>query len=614
MKLLRSFQLTALLAIPFFTLGALLRIFLIIQTIEHSELEWQFVQPNIFYYGLINDAVTFCYFSSIILFCGLFINLKNTTIPYVLYYLWLLLLVFSFAAECIFWDEFGNRFNFIAVDYLIYTKEVIGNIVQSYNLFLIFGIIFISCALLLALMKPLIRKTLSYNISNKYKLLQSVMFFSISVLCFVYFKGTPALSNHYSVQLSKNGVYELFSAFRNNELEYQKFYPSLPIADAFKVLQKDLGISDKKPQSIARIIKETKAFNDYNVMLITVESLSAEFLTQANLTPYLNELAEGSLTFSKYYATGNRTVRGIESSMLSIPPTQGNSIVRRKNNDNLFSIASVLQPHNYDFKFIYGGYGYFDNMNKFFSGNGFKIIDRNAVKKVTFANIWGVCDEDLYQQALKEADESFANKRAFFSFILTTSNHRPYTYPAGKIDMQSGVNRAGAVKYTDYAIGQFIKHARTKPWFNKTIFIITADHCASSAGKTAIPINKYHIPLIIYAPSIIKPKVIDKLASQIDLAPTILGLLNASYESRFFGENILTSNKERAFMGTYQKLGYLERQNFAVMAPYENPAFYTIENNQQIEANFNQIMYDKIVSYYQIADYLFSHNLLKNQP
>ncbi len=611
-KLLSSFKLTTLLALPFLMLGALLRLVLIIYTIEHSEFQWQFVKANIFYYGFINDMVTFCYLSSVMLFFSLFLNFKKIYVPYILYFLWLLLLIFTFAAEYIFWDEFGNRFNFIAVDYLIYTKEVIGNIAESYNLATIFGTIFLSCAILLALMRHLIKET--HHLSRQDKLLQTAMLMGVSLLCFLFFKGTPNFANHYSAQLSKNGVYELFSAFRNNALEYHKFYPSLPLEQAFKVLQQDLKISPNQPQSIARTIKDTKAFADYNVMLITVESLSAEFLTKDNLTPHLNQLAKDSLTFSKYYATGNRTVRGIESSILSIPPTQGNSIVRRKNNDNLFSIASVLAPYHYDFKFIYGGYGYFDNMNEFFSGNGFNIVDRNAIKKVTFANIWGVCDEDLYQQALLEADESFANKKAFFSFILTTSNHRPYTYPGGKIDMPSGVNRAGAVKYTDYAIGQFIKHARVKPWFNKTIFIITADHCASSAGKAAIPINKYHIPLIIYAPALIKAKVIDKISSQIDLAPTILGLLHASYESRFFGENMLTSNKERAFMGTYQKLGYLERQNFAVLAPYEKPAFYTIENQQQIDAKFNQAMYDKTVSYYQIADYLFSNNLLKTKP
>ncbi|MGC4074575.1 MAG: sulfatase-like hydrolase/transferase [Nibricoccus sp.] len=114
---------------------------------------------------------------------------------------------------------------------------------------------------------------------------------------------------------------------------------------------------------------------------------------------------------------------------------------------------------------------------------------------------------------------------------MTTSNHRPFTYPDGRIDLPSKISgRAGAVKYTDYAIGKFLREAENKPWFKNTVFVIVADHCASVAGKAELAVKNYHIPLVIYAPGgQIAPGRVEDLTSQVDYAPTLLGLLNWSY-------------------------------------------------------------------------------------
>lgn len=99
-----------------------------------------------------------------------------------------------------------------------------------------------------------------------------------------------------------------------------------------------------------------------------------------------------------------------------------------------------------------------------------------------FENAWGICDEDLYKQSLKYADSTYQKKQPFFQFVMTTSNHKPFTFPEGKIDLPQGT-REGAVKYTDYALGKFLEKAKQQPWFKNTIFIVVADHCASSAGN-----------------------------------------------------------------------------------------------------------------------------------
>ena len=274
------------------------------------------------------------------------------------------------------------------------------------------------------------------------------------------------------------------------------------------------------------------------------------------------------------YATGNRTVRGLEALSLAIPPTPGQSIVKRPNNDNLFTLGDIFENRGYDSAYIYGGYGYFDNMEEYFSQNDYRVIDRQAIpkEKILYENIWGVADEHLFDLAIDEIDASLAKSKGtqpVFAHIMTTSNHRPYTYPEGRIDIPSGTGRDGAVKYTDWAIGHFIDEAKKKPWFKDTLFIITADHGASARGTDEIPVDKYLIPLLFYSPAHLKPERIERLMSQIDIAPTLLGRLNFSYESKFFGQDIfrLPVGEERAFVANYQSLGYLRDGRLVMLYP-----------------------------------------------
>jgi phosphoglycerol transferase MdoB-like AlkP superfamily enzyme len=198
---------------------------------------------------------------------------------------------------------------------------------------------------------------------------------------------------------------------------------------------------------------------------------------------------------------------------------------------------------------------------------------------------------------------------------MTTSNHRPYDYPDGRIDIPSHTGREGAVKYTDYSIGEFIGKAKMKPWFKNTIFVIVADHCSSSAGKTEIPLDKYHIPMIVYAPEILKPQVVEKLSSQIDIMPTLFGMLNWSYKSKFYGNDILSSSfKERALMGTYQKLGLYKENKLVVLSPTKKIKSYEvieqdIYNTKYKEISTQKYLETEAISYYQGASALHKKGL-----
>ncbi|MBN1548256.1 MAG: LTA synthase family protein [Syntrophaceae bacterium] len=360
-----------------------------------------------------------------------------------------------------------------------------------------------------------------------------------------------------------------------------------------------------------------------NVIQITVESLSAEFLNQsgryAGLTPNLSALEAYSLVFDNFYATGTRTDRGMEALSLSIPPTPGRSLVKRPHNEGLFSLGSLFRAKGYDTAFLYSGYGYFDNMNYFFGHNGYRVIDRNSVSRddITFANVWGACDEDLFRWTLREADDVYKTGRPFHFFVMTTSNHRPFTFPEGKIDLPSKISgRRGGVKYTDYAIGRFIQEAERKPWFKDTIFVIVADHCASSAGKTELPIDKYHIPLIIYAPGGQIPSGhVKTISSQTDYAPTLLGLLHWNYPSRFLGHDVLRIDPEEghAIIGNYQKLGHIEEGEFVILKPgRENAEYrYDFASKAMKAVPLEEEFWLETISYYEVANYLYKHGLYR---
>jgi phosphoglycerol transferase MdoB-like AlkP superfamily enzyme len=342
----------------------------------------------------------------------------------------------------------------------------------------------------------------------------------------------------------------------------------------------------------------------------------AAFGSTQGLTPRLDALAQQGMLFTHLYATGTRTVRGLEALTLSLPPTPGHSIVKRPNSDHLFSLGHVFEQNGYEAIYLYGGYSYFDNMRDFFHGNGYTVLDRGQLgaDEIHYENIWGVADEDLFTLSLRELDKRAAMERPFFAHIMTTSNHRPFTYPAGRIDLVPGSGRDGAVKYTDWAIGDFIDRARTRPWFDNTLFVIVADHCASSRGKTELPIERFHIPLLIYAPRHIQPERIEQVASQIDVAPTVLAMLGISYRSLFFGQDIRSAGADssRALLANYQTVGYLQDGVLVELRPRGEYRIVEATSGKALPLDATtQAILERAVAYYQVASEAYDNGKLK---
>lgn len=544
-------------------------------------------------------------------------------------FLYVLLILQNGISEYFFWNEFGVRYNFIAVNYLIYTNEVIGNIMQSYPVIPVFCALFLVTAIVTYFILKNAKNFIIEIPDFKEKMKLSGVYIFLLVISLIAIPTLAKTENSKNVfvnELQANGLYKFYLAFENNKLDYFKFYKTLPNNKAFAILKQQYPFitGDNTTQTITADSLETHK----NVVLITIESLSAEFMksygNKQNITPFLDSLAQKSIQFTNLYAAGNRTVRGLEAVTLCLPPTAGESVVKREDNKNKFSTGAIFKQKGYAVKFMYGGDAFFDNMQDFYEGNGYQIIDKSSFspEEITFANVWGVCDEDMYNKAIKVMNNEAGKNKPFFNHIMTVSNHRPFTYPNNKIDIPGDIkSRDGGVKYTDYALRKFFEMASKQSWFENTVFVIVADHCASSAGKTKLPLDKYRIPAFIYSP---QGKAFEcrTLMSQIDLMPTLFGLLHFNYQSKFFGQDVFKSDyKPRAFIATYQDLGLIKDNVLTILSPKQTVKQYELKPNLKpgIAPEY-QIYYDEIplqkertdlvnetISFYQTASYMLKN-------
>ncbi|MCX8042818.1 MAG: sulfatase-like hydrolase/transferase [Desulfobacterota bacterium] len=575
--------------------------------------------------GFLYDTVAWSYLMvPLVLYCAL-VPERFFATPLQRYMLYgitagaILLFVFIAVAEHFYWEEFQSRFDFVAVDYLVYRREVMDNIDQSYPLGGI--LLFIGCisSLLFATIKKFIDSVIMH-----YHVCRRRFLTAISLLlmpCASFFFISDSLShiteNELNNNLALNGIYCFFQALNRQQLNYAQHYATLPeslvalelhravATKNDKFLNPNFGTGDIRRKLIPARHSELRP----NVVVVVLESMSAKFMDtfggQQHLTPTLDALALQGMLFTNLYATGTRTVRGLEALSLSVPPAPPASVLKRPHNGNLFTIGTPFQQRGYETIFFYGGLSYFDHMKTFYRANGFRVIDRTDLSgnEITFANAWGVCDEDIYRRVVREADVAQGSGENFFFMVMTTSNHRPFTYPEGKIDIPSGTGRKGAVKYADYAVGQFLKDAATKSWFANTVFIFIADHCARSGGPDAIPIDNYLIPCILYAPKIIPPRKVDTLASQIDVAPTLFDLLNWNYTSSFVGTSILAQapDHQRAFLSNHLTLGYLRENMVIALTPGRQVKAYRVDpltHNEIITAPIEPYVTEAI-TYYQ---------------
>jgi phosphoglycerol transferase MdoB-like AlkP superfamily enzyme len=536
-------------------------------------------------------------------------------------FVWLFGLMFTAAIEYYFFEEFDARLNLVAVDYLMYPTEVVGDIWAAYPV--------VTVALVLAVYAA----GVVFVLARRLHVPKATTFYerSVAVAPVVLFIGVAAMSfethtlahsaNRVANEIAANGASSFFRALRTNEIDYHAYYASREPQRNLKDLVTQLGSGTGTFTRLAegRLDRSFPANPDglgsLNVVVIASESFGAEFSklygSPRDWTPEFDALAREGVWFSHMYASGTRTVRGLEAITTSLPPIPSVSVLRRPGNEGIANWGTVMRQHGYRTSFLYGGYGYFDNMNYFFGHNGFEVRDRTQITSpLRFENIWGVADEDLFDSALDYFDEVWSHGTPFFSIIMTTSNHKPFTFRDGVPGVKpSGGGRESGVRYADFAQGYFVRAARHHDWFDQTLFVIVADHGARVYGRAEIPLKTYEIPMLFYAPRHLRPGRVDTLTTQIDIAPTVLGLLGLPYSAPFFGEDVMRAppvNRVALFSHNHDVALYRNGE-LAILGlgkSIQDMQYDRVTDSYRLTAP-NPALNDLAMAYYQTAFELF---------
>lgn len=569
--------------------------------------------------GLRVDISSLCYLFLIAILCSLltFIScrLQKITQYFLLIYygLSVCLLVYLEVITPTFILEYDLRPNRLLVEYLVYPKEVFSMLWVGYKFEIFVSILSILLAVYLC--KFLLKN--SWLPVSKLSLSARILV-SLSVLV-VIFAGArsslghrplnPAMvsfsTDHLLNDLTLNSSYSVAFALKQMSLENSssKYYGKMPEKRVIEIVRKATNSSqhvfndDNFPSRAKRIASYTG--KPKNLVILLQESLGARYvggLGGLPLTPNLDQLMNQGWNFTNLYATGTRSVRGIEAIITGFTPTPSRSVVKLdKSQRNFYTIAKLLSENNYTTQFIYGGESHFDNMRSFFLGNGFNdIVDIDNFKNVEFTGSWGASDEDLYNQAHLEFEQLNKQSKPFFSLVFTSSNHSPFEYPEGKItpyDLKKNT-RNNAAKYADYALGQFIQKAKSSSYWDDTVFMVIADHDSRVAGASLVPIEHFRIPGVILGVGI-EPREDDRLVSQIDIAPTLLSLIGISGTTPMLGHDLtkhVPEEKQRVMMQYDKNFAYMTKDSVVILQPQKKPKAFTYENSQLIETEINQFM------------------------
>ena len=536
---------------------------------------------------------------------------------------WLFGLTFVAAIEYFFFAEFDARLNLVAVDYLMYPTEVVGDIWAEYPVVKVLAAVVVMAALVVYGFRRSLTPAPAVATTFKSRSVAFAAFAALLTVCVLGFETHSLASsdNRVANEIAANGSSSFFRALRTNEIDYHTYYASRPTQTNIRNLVAHLGRESGQFTRLAegRLDRSFPAnpsgLGRLNVVVVSSESFGAEFSklygSTRDWTPEFDRIAQHGVWFRHMYASGTRTVRGLEAIATSLPPIPSVSVLRRPGNEGIANWGSVMRTQGYSTSFLYGGYGYFDNMNYFFSHNGFEVRDREQIgKPVRFENIWGVADEDLFDSAMSYYDGLAQAGQPFFSIIMTTSNHKPFTFREGVPGVKAkGGGRESGVRYADFAQGYFLREARKHSWFDNTLFIVVADHGARVYGREDIPLKSYEIPMVFYAPKHLRPARVDALTTQIDIAPTALGLLGFGYHAPFFGEDVLNGSQEHrvAFFSHNHDVALYQNGELAILGLNKSiqDVYYDAATDTYRPAPLNPRLNDLAVAYYQTAFELF---------
>lgn len=501
-------------------------------------------------------------------------------------------------------NTYDLRPNRLFVEYLVYPKEVLGMLLQGHLLVLA----------MVCLLLPLAGWGLWWLSARVCRGIRVPRWYWRPVLAVLIlalgFTGARSTTGHRGLNpamvafssdplvnaLVLNSGYSLAFAARQlgKEENAATYYGAMAEQEIIETLRQAQGrpaadyVSDELPTLTTN--RASYRGKPKNLVIILEESLGAQFVGALGgkpLTPNLDRLAQEGWMFEQLYATGTRSVRGIEAVITGFTPTPARAVVKLdKTQTGFFTIAQLLKNQGYSTEFIYGGGSHFDNMASFFLGNGFEhIIDQDDYRNPVFTGSWGVSDEDLLSRAHQEFNRRHASGQPFFSLVFSSSNHDPFEFPDNRIELyeQPKNTRNNAAKYADHALGEFFRQARAAGYWRDTVFLVVADHDSRVYGAELVPVEHFRIPGVILGEGI--PAQRDaRLVSQIDLAPTLLSLIGIDSENPMLGRDLTKVGDDyqgRALMQYDKNFALLKGEQLVVLQP-ERPAQgfrYDFRNN-----------------------------------
>ena len=546
----------------------------------------------------------------------------------VIFFLAFIAVVFFELATPAFISEYGFRPNRLFIEYLAYPNEVMKMLLNGHLLTLALVIIFL--IVFSRICWPVLDKVVGLHKPNHspaaiYSVLSCVAMLAIFFLCargtvghrpinpsLVYFSTDPLINS-----LTLNSIYSVAHAYKQfgNEKNAAKLYGKMDDKKVIKLIRQETGLDPQIFQDNTRpsLSSRLPVFNGKpkNLVIILEESLGAQFVSSLGglpLTPEIDKLNDEGWAFKNLYATGTRSVRGIEAVITGFTPTPARAVVKLdKSQSNFFSIASLLKKNGYATQFIYGGESHFDNMKSFFLGNGFTdIVDLKDFVDPKFVASWGACDRDLFNQADIELTKLHNSNQPFMSFIFSSSNHDPFEIPEGIVtpieysDEQLSLydekerRRHKAIQYADFALGEFIDRAKLRPYWKDTVFLVVADHDARALGSDLVPIKNFHIPGVILNST--KGHLSDeRIVSQIDLAPTVLSQMGITYQSPMLGHDLNDINTSgRAMMQYAANFAYMKGNEVTILQPQKAATnfIYNFEHKTLESIKTNPILTD----------------------
>lgn len=305
-----------------------------------------------------------------------------------------------------------------------------------------------------------------------------------------------------------------------------------------------------------------------NVVVVLMESMSADYLARfgdtRNLTPNLDSLASKGYSFNSFYSAGLHTFNGIFSSLYSFPAIMARHTMVGATINHFSGLPWLLRSRGYKTAFFTTHDDQFDNMGGFLAGNNFEqVYSKKDYGAAEIVSTLGVPDHVQFRRALPRIAALHQTGKPFFAAFMTVSNHNPFYVPS---DVPLKPNhedvRGGTVEYADWAIGDFMQQASRQPWYTNTIFVFLGDHGTfDGASIGGLPFGYNHIPCIIYSPMLDGHKDISSPGGQIDLFPTVAGILGGEYQNNTLGIDLLRESRPCMYFGQDDKIAVVDNSD-----------------------------------------------------